>query len=68
MLDFLFQFALELARTLLIDGFSSGVRRKLIRLLVSRRDARRRRMGWREIIRRRNRYIHRLPTDEEEDS
>jgi hypothetical protein len=66
MLDFLFQFALELARALLIDGFSSGVRRRVIRFLVSRRE-RRRRMGWREIIRRRNRYIHRLPTDEEED-
>jgi hypothetical protein len=66
MLDFLFQFVLELARALLIDGFSSGVRRRVIRFLVSRRE-RRRRMGWREIIRRHNRYIHRLPTDEEED-
>jgi hypothetical protein len=37
------------------------------RFLVSRRDKRRSRMSWRAIIRRRDRHIHRLPTDEEED-
>jgi hypothetical protein len=66
MLDLFFQFAMELARALLVDGFSSAVRRRVIRFLVSRRE-RRTRMGWKEIIRRRNRYIHRLPTEDEED-
>jgi hypothetical protein len=66
MLDFLFQFALELARALLVDEFSSHVRARVVQFLISHRDSRWRRMGWREYIR--HRPIHRLPTDEEEDS
>ena len=67
MLDFLIQFALEMARALLVDEISSRVREKVIQFLIGRRNQRRTRMGWREFIRHRYRPVHRLRTEEEED-
>jgi len=63
-----FQFVLELLRALLVDELSGHVRRRLRRLLPGRRapDCRRVILGIQR--RTRNRLLHKLFTEEDEDS
>jgi hypothetical protein len=67
MLDLLLQFGLELVRALLVDELSGRVRRRLINLISARRSS----DGRRTILdihrRTKERLLHRLLTEREED-
>jgi len=67
LLDLLKEFALELARTLLVEGLCRHVK-ETVSLFLSRRRSRRRRVFYRWLhTRYSKRLLHRLITAEKED-
>jgi len=67
MLDLLFQFILELFRALLIDQLSTHVCGRLSRFWSARRSQVKLTLRWRVHRLNRDRLLHRLRTESEED-
>ena len=68
MLDLLIQFVLELLRALLIEELSGRVRKRLARLSVTTRIRNGRQAFWVVHRRNRDRLMHKMLTELEEDT